>query len=78
MDPANLKTMSKWRVPTKKKGVLAFLGFTNYYRRFIENYSAKARPLLDLNKDVPFSCGHQQQQACDELRTSFLSAPNVT
>ena len=78
MDPAKLKTMSKWPVPTKKKEVQAFLGFTNCYRRFIKNYSAKACPLIDLTKDVPFSWGHQQQQAFDELRTRFLSAPILT
>ena len=37
MDPAKLETMSKWPVPTKKKAVQAFLGFANYYCRFIEN-----------------------------------------
>jgi len=57
MDPTKLETMSKWPVPTKKKEVQAFLGFANYYRRFIENYSGKARPLIDLTKDVTFSWG---------------------
>ena len=60
MDPAKLETMSKWPVPTKKQEVQAFLGFPNYYRRFIENYSAKARPLIDLANEVPFSYGHPQ------------------
>ena len=78
MDAAKLKTMSKWPVPTKKKKVQGFLGFANYYRRFIENYSAQARPLIDLTKDVPFSRGHQQRQAFDELRTRFLCAPILT
>jgi len=45
-----------------------FLAFTNYYRRFILNYSTKARLLIDLTKDVPFSWGHEQQQAFNELR----------
>ena len=78
MDRAKVATMSKWPVPTKMKEVQALLGFANYYRRFIENYSAKARPLIDLTKDVPFSCGHHQQQTCDEVRTRFLSAPILT
>ena len=73
MDSDKLETMSKWPVPTETTEVQAFLGFANYYRRCIENYSAKARPLIDLTKDVPFSWGHQQQQAFDELRTRFLS-----
>ena len=55
MDPSKLEIMSKWLIPTKKKEVQAFLGFANYYRRFIVNYSAKARPLIDLTKDVPFT-----------------------
>ena len=67
MDPSKRETMSKWPIPTKKKEVQAFLGFANYYPRFIINYSAKARPLVDLTKDVPFTCRHTQQQAFDEL-----------
>ena len=72
MHPARLETMYKWPVPIKKTEVQAFLGFANYYRKFIENYSAKALPLIDLTKDEPFSWGHQQQQAFAELRTSFF------
>jgi hypothetical protein len=78
MDPAKLEAMTKWPIPTKKKEVQAFLGFANYYRRFIANYSAKARPLIDLTKDVPFTWGHEQQQAFDDLRERFLSAPILT
>ena len=48
MDPSKPATMSKWPIPTKKKEVQAFLGFANYYRRFIVNESAKARLLIDL------------------------------
>ena len=78
MDPSKLETMSKCPIPTKKKEVQAFLGLANYYRRFIVNYSTKARPLIDLTKDVPFTWGHTQQQAFDELRARFLSAPILT
>ena len=78
MDPANLETMSKWPVPTKKKEVHVFSGFANYYCRFIVNYSAKARPLIDLTKEVPFSWGHQPEPAFDELWTKFLYAPILT
>ena len=75
MVPSKLETMSKWPIRTKKKEVQAFLGFANYYRRFIVNYSAKARPFIYLTKDLPFTCGHTQQQACNELQARFLSAP---
>ena len=55
MDPSKLETKSKWLIPTKKMEVQAFLGFANYYHRFIVNYSAKVRPLIYLTKDVPFT-----------------------
>ena len=78
MDPSKLESMSKWPIPTKKKEVQAFLGSANYYCRFIVNYSAKARPLIDLTKDVPFTGGHTQEQAFDKLRARFLSASILT
>ena len=74
IDLAKRETMSHWPIPTKKEEVKAFLVFATYYHRFIENYSAKASPLIDLTKDVPFSYGDQQQQAFYELWTRFSSA----
>ena len=55
MDTSKLETMSKWPIPTKKKEVQVFLGFANYYRPFIVNYSAKSCLVIDLTKDVPFT-----------------------
>jgi len=48
MDPTKLEAMCKWPTLTKKKEVQSFLGFANDYRRFIANYSTKAKPLIDL------------------------------
>ena len=42
MDPLKLESMSKWPIPTKTKQVQAVLGFANYYRQFLVNYSTKA------------------------------------
>ena len=77
MDLAKLESMSKSPVPTVKKAVQAFLVFANYYRRLIENYTAKARPLIDLTKHVLFNWWYQRQQAFCELRIRFLSVPIV-
>ena len=78
MDPSKLETISKWPIPTKKKEVQSFLGFANYYRPFIINYSPKEHPLIDLTKDVPFTWGRIQQQAFDELGAGFLPTPILT
>jgi len=75
IDPTKLEAMSKWPTPMKKKEVQGLLGFTNYYRRFIANYSSKARPLIDLTQDVLFSWGQVQQQSFNELKQLFLSTP---
>ena len=70
--------MSKWPVPSAKKEVQASFGIANYYRQFLENYSSKASPLIDLTKDASFRCGYQQQQAFNRLRTECLSATSLT
>ena len=50
MDPVKLDGIAKWPTLTKVKDVWSFLGFANFYRRFIPNYSNVARPLIDLTK----------------------------
>ena len=50
MDPVKLDGIAKWPTPTKVKDVQSFLGFANFYHRFIPNYSNIARPLIDLTK----------------------------
>ena len=50
MDPAKVARVAKWPTPSNKKEVQSFLGFTNFYRRFIEGFSHIARPLFDLTK----------------------------
>ena len=80
MDPSKLKTMSKWPISTKKKEAQVFLGFANYYYRFIVNYSAKACPFIDWTKDVPFTWGHTQQQrfnGFEEDSFQLPSSPNL-
>ena len=55
-----------------------FLGFANYYRGFIINYNTEACHLIDLTKDVLFTCEHTQQHGFDKLWARFLSAPILT
>ena len=55
MDPVKLKAVSNWPMPTKVKNIQEFLGFCNFYRWFVKNYSTLARPLFNLTKkDTPF------------------------
>ncbi len=47
-DPAKTEALRTWTVPTNVSELRAFLGFAGYYRRFVEGFSAIARPLTDL------------------------------
>ena len=44
------------------KGVRSFLGFANYYRRFVQGYAELASPLTYLmKKDIPWMWGPPQR-----------------
>ena len=84
MEPGKIEAIQQWETPTRKKEVQAFLGFANYYRRFIQDYAHRVKPLTELTKGdstkpakskVPFSLGQQQQEAFDELKWAFQEAP---
>jgi hypothetical protein len=52
------------------------LGFANFYRRFIKNFSIIAAPLNQLKgKDKEWNWGEEQQRAFDEIKTAIISEP---
>jgi RNase H-like domain found in reverse transcriptase len=76
MDPAKLSGITTWPVPKKLKDHQAFLGFCNFYRRFILNYSTIARPPFELSKkDTPFVWHSIQDSAFCTLKKVFTTAP---
>jgi len=50
IDEEKLSGVLEWPVPTKVKQVQAFLGFVNFYYRFIENFAKMSKPLSNLTK----------------------------
>jgi len=76
MDEEKLSGVLEWPVPTKVKQVQAFLGFVNFYRRFIENFTKISKPLSDLTKkDSTWTWGKEQQNAFEVLKKAFTMAP---
>ena len=56
MDPSKVQTIQDWPEPCKVKDVQSFLGFTNFYCRFISDYSAIMVPLTWLtHKGIPWN-----------------------
>ena len=54
MDLAKVAAIREWEALKTVKGVRSFLGFANFYRRFIKNFAQLAAPLTRLTGDVPF------------------------
>jgi hypothetical protein len=76
MDPGKVSTVLDWPEPTSVKQLQAFLGFTNFYRRFIPEYSRTCSPLTRLlKKGVQFSFDHSAKKAFVKLKATFTSAP---
>lgn len=76
MDPEKVKAIQEWQAPTTVKGVRGFLGFANFYRRFIEHYSDVVRPLTELtHKDTTFQWNDDADRAFHQLKRVFLAGP---
>lgn len=75
MDPNKTKAIKDWPTPRNKKDVQSFLGLLNYYRRFIRSCSAKAKPLTELTKNVPFIWKEETQKAFESLKRTISEAP---
>lgn len=63
MDPKKVEAVKAWPVPTTLRQLQSFLGFCNYYRRFIRNFSKIARPLHDITGKAEWKWDDAQQMA---------------
>ena len=77
-DPVKTQAKWDWTTPKSKKDIQSFLGFCNFYRRFIEGFSRTAKPLYQRTKkkyDNNWEWGDNEQKAFDELRTKLTTSP---
>ena len=76
MDPKKLAGISDWPTPKNLRQVRSFLGFGNFYRRFIERFSHTVRPLTALTKkERPFEWTKECEDAFQRLKQRFVEAP---
>ena len=79
MSPDKIQTISDWPEPCKVKNIQSFLGFTNFYCRFIFNYSDIVVPLTQLTrKDAPWNFSQPCYQSFNALKKAFTTAPILT
>ena len=77
MDPAKVSAVLDWPQLSSVKQVERFLGFANFYRCFIRNFSTLAAPLTALTRKSPtlFSWSLEAERDFTELKQRFTSAP---
>ena len=76
MDPSKVSAVAEWPSPPTRKRLQQFLGFANFYRRFIRGYSQVAAPLTALTSiKIPFSWSPEAETAFRSLKLRFVSAP---
>ena len=75
-EPAKIEAVKEIAPPKNVKEIRMFLGFVGYYRRFVNNFSAVAKPLNELlRKSVEWHWGTEQQDAFEALRDALITAP---
>ncbi|KAF8749921.1 hypothetical protein RHS01_09702 [Rhizoctonia solani] len=76
LDKLKIQAVQDWPTPTKVKEVQLFLGFANFLRRFVANFSHIARPLHNLvKKDMPWKWDTKEQEAFQWLKDAITDAP---
>jgi hypothetical protein len=76
MDPMKIARVAEWPTPDSKKEVQSFLGFTNFYCRFIKGFSNLAWPLFDLTQNnLDWHWEEAEKFAFEAIRKCVVSAP---
>ena len=91
MDAEKIEAIMNWETPTSVKEVQGFLGFANFYRRFIKGFSKRVRCLTELTRGEQFTTNSGKkrvkyqtfqwtedcQKAFENLKEAFASAPTL-
>ncbi|KAI2642436.1 Transposon Tf2-8 polyprotein [Labeo rohita] len=77
MDQGKVNAIQKWPLPNSVKELQRFLGFTNFYRQFIMDYSTITAPLTSLLRGKPKQLiwNPAAHEAFERLKTTFSTAP---
>ena len=77
MDPAKVSAVAEWPTPDSRKKVQQFLGFANFYRRFVRGFSAIAAPLHVLTSGYPRFLFAGLLRQTEHSRNSNTASPRL-
>jgi len=76
MDPVKVAGVCDWPIWENQTDMQAFIGFVNFYRCFIWDFSTIARPLFDLTRsDKAWSWDTKKWEAFECLKMAVTTAP---
>ena len=76
MEDKKVKQVANWPTPTTLKQLKGFIGFCNFYRRFLKGFSIIARPLHELDKKgTPWKWEKRQEEAFQKLKEMIAKEP---
>jgi len=76
IDPVKVARVRDWPTLENRTDVQACVGFVNFYRRFIQDFSTITRPLFDLTRsDKAWNWDTKEQDAFEHLKTAVTTAP---
>ena len=68
MENNKVKAVKEWKTLIKIKEVESFLGFANFYQRFIKNFSHTAKTLNELKEKIEYKWEKEHQEVFEELK----------
>ncbi|KAF8751494.1 hypothetical protein RHS01_08592 [Rhizoctonia solani] len=76
LDKLKIQAVQEWPTPTKVKEVQLFLGFANFLRRFVANFSHMAQPFTQPGQEgTPWKWDTREQEAFQGLKDAITNAP---
>ncbi len=76
VDPAKVAAVSSWPVPKDLHQLRSFMGLTNYFRKFMQGYARRCKPLTDLTrKAAQYVWTPECNAAFEGLKQDLTSAP---
>ena len=75
MSERKVESIKNWKPPRSVKEVQIFIGFANFYRRFIKGFSDICTPVTETLKGdkTKFYWGPKQDKACEERKKSLYN-----
>jgi len=78
VNPEKIKGVTDWSEPRNKRKIRQFLGFCNFYQRFIEGFAKVAKPLTELTGKKKWKWTQEKKRAFKKLKRLITTTPILT